>query len=49
MPDIRYKSLTQGAATSVWAAISSELEGKGGLYLEDAHVAGPQKGTSHPV
>ena len=29
----------QGAATTVWAAISQELEGKGGLYLSDCSVA----------
>lgn len=33
------KSLEQGAATTVWAAISKELEGKGGLYLDDCAVA----------
>ena len=29
----------QGAATSVWAATAPELEGHGGSYLEDCHVA----------
>lgn len=33
------KSIPQGAATSVWAATSPELEGKGGLYLEDCSIA----------
>jgi NAD(P)-dependent dehydrogenase (short-subunit alcohol dehydrogenase family) len=33
-----FKSIPQGAATSVWAATSAELEGRGGLYLEDCHV-----------
>lgn len=37
------KNEEQGAATTVWAAISRELEGKGGMYLEDCAVAGPQK------
>ena len=32
------KMVPQGAATSVWAATSPELEGKGGLYLEDCQV-----------
>ncbi|THV70685.1 NAD(P)-binding protein [Aureobasidium pullulans] len=32
------KSIPQGAATSVYAAIAKALEGKGGLYLEDCHV-----------
>lgn len=33
------KSHEQGAATTVWAAISKELEGRGALYLEDCAVA----------
>lgn len=32
------KSIPQGAATSVYAAIAKALESKGGLYLEDCHV-----------
>jgi NAD(P)-dependent dehydrogenase (short-subunit alcohol dehydrogenase family) len=37
----RFKSPEQGAATSVWAAVGSELEGVGGLYLEDCAQAAP--------
>lgn len=33
------KDVSQGAATTVYAATSKELEGVGGLYLEDCHVA----------
>ncbi|KAM5343785.1 hypothetical protein ACJ41O_012322 [Fusarium nematophilum] len=33
------KSSEQGAATTVLAAVSPELEGQGGLYLEDTQVA----------
>jgi len=33
------KSVEQGAATQVWAAVAKELEGKGGLYLDDVQVA----------
>lgn len=33
------KTVEQGAATTVYAATSPELEGRGGLYLEDCHVA----------
>jgi NAD(P)-dependent dehydrogenase (short-subunit alcohol dehydrogenase family) len=36
---LEWKSIPQGAATSVWAATSAELEGKGGLYLEDCGIA----------
>lgn len=34
-----FKTIPQGAATSVWAATSPELDGKGGLYLEDCGIA----------
>lgn len=33
------KSLTQGAATSIWAATSPQLDGLGGLYAEDCDIA----------
>lgn len=33
------KSVAQGAATTVYAATSPDLDGQGGLYLEDCHVA----------
>ena len=34
-----FKSIPQGAATTCWAATAPELEGAGGLYLEDCHIA----------
>lgn len=37
----RLKSIPQGAATSVWAAVGEEWEGKGGRYLEDCQEAAP--------
>ena len=41
MPEIlsMMKSCPQGAATSVWAAVAKEWEGKGGKYLENVDVA----------
>jgi len=36
---MRLKTVEAGAATSVYAATAPELEGRGGLYLEDCHVA----------
>lgn len=33
-----YKTLEQGAATSVWAASAPELDDRGGTYLADAEV-----------
>ncbi len=34
-----WKTIPQGAATSCWAATAPELEGQGGVYCEDCHVA----------
>ena len=34
-----YKSVPQGAATSVWAAAVAEADAVGGRYCEDCHVA----------
>lgn len=39
------KSAAQGAATSVYAAVGAELEGRGGLYLSNCAVQGPFEGT----
>ena len=36
-----FKEVPQGAATSVWAATSPDLEGRGALYLEDCQIAEP--------
>lgn len=35
----QWKTIPQGAATTCWAATAPELEGKGGVYCEDCHVA----------
>jgi NAD(P)-dependent dehydrogenase (short-subunit alcohol dehydrogenase family) len=40
-PNERFKTPEQGAATSVWAATSPQLEGRGGVYCEDVDVAAP--------
>ena len=37
----RFKTTEQGASTSVWAALAPELEGVGGLYLENCAQAAP--------
>jgi NAD(P)-dependent dehydrogenase (short-subunit alcohol dehydrogenase family) len=34
-----FKTIPQGAATTCWAATADELEGAGGVYCEDCHVA----------
>jgi len=36
---IRWKTIPQGAATTVWAATSPALDGLGGRYLEDCGLA----------
>lgn len=43
-PPFAYKSIPQGAATSVWAAIVADAEAIGGHYCEDCHVADIQEG-----
>jgi len=36
---VAFKTVEAGAATTCYAATAPELEGKGGVYLEDCHVA----------
>jgi NAD(P)-dependent dehydrogenase (short-subunit alcohol dehydrogenase family) len=38
-PSSGFKSLAQGAATTVWCAVSAQLDGKGGVYCEDCDFA----------
>jgi NAD(P)-dependent dehydrogenase (short-subunit alcohol dehydrogenase family) len=42
----QFKSIPAGAATSVWAATSPDLDGRGGLYLEDCQLGQPEQGGS---
>ena len=35
-----FKNDKQGAATSVWACVAPEVEGKGGLYMENCAITG---------
>ena len=46
--DERMKTHEQAAATSVWAATAPELEGRGGLVLEDCAEALPVGPDTHP-
>ena len=43
------KTIEQGAATTVWAAVSKEWEGKGGKYLEDVSIAKPIQDPPQPL
>lgn len=38
-PARQLKTIEQGAATSVWCAVSPQLEGKGGVYCENADIS----------
>jgi len=43
-PAFEFKTIPQGAATSVWAAVVAEADAVGGRYCEDCHVAEAQEG-----
>lgn len=48
-PDFTWKSVEQGAATTVWAAAKASAEEIGGRYCEDCHVAEPVDATDPAV
>jgi NAD(P)-dependent dehydrogenase (short-subunit alcohol dehydrogenase family) len=48
-PIAQFKSVEAGAATSVFAASAPELEGRGGLYLEDCGVAAVNDAPDAPT
>eukprot|EP00759_Apiculatamorpha_spiralis_P004818 PhF_6_TR12911/c0_g1_i2/m.20351 len=37
-PNPAFKTVEQGGATATWATVTSELEGKGGFYLENCAI-----------
>jgi NAD(P)-dependent dehydrogenase (short-subunit alcohol dehydrogenase family) len=39
LPEFKFKTIPQGAATSVWAAVVADADAVGGHYCEDCHVA----------
>jgi hypothetical protein len=43
-PPFEFKTIPQGAATSVWAAVVADADTVGGRYCEDCHVAEVQDG-----
>lgn len=43
-PGPQWKTIEQGAATTVWASVAPELEGVGGAYLDDCAIAKPWTG-----
>jgi NAD(P)-dependent dehydrogenase (short-subunit alcohol dehydrogenase family) len=38
-PAAKFKTIEQGAATTVWCATSDALDGKGGVYCEDCDIS----------
>lgn len=42
LPPFVWKTIPQGAATSVWAGVRAPAEEVGGLYCEDCHIAEPE-------
>jgi NAD(P)-dependent dehydrogenase (short-subunit alcohol dehydrogenase family) len=45
---VHWKTIAQGAATEVWAAVSPDLAGISGKYLEDCHIASMAKDAGQP-
>lgn len=45
-PPFRWKSLRQGAATTIWAAVVAPADEAGGRYCEDCQVAGVAVGEA---
>jgi NAD(P)-dependent dehydrogenase (short-subunit alcohol dehydrogenase family) len=43
-----WKTVPQGAATSVWAAVAPELHRRGGLYLDNCAIARPWTADGDP-
>ncbi len=43
-PEFQFKTVPQGAATSVWAGVRAPAELVGGKYCEDCHIAEPAEG-----
>jgi NAD(P)-dependent dehydrogenase (short-subunit alcohol dehydrogenase family) len=48
-PSFQFKTLPQGAATSVWAAFVATVEEVGGRYCEDCQVSQVAEGPISPV
>jgi len=48
-PPYQWKTIPQGAATSVWAAFVARPEDIGGRYCEDCHVSGIAAADASPV
>ena len=45
----KMKTVEQGAATTVWAAVSHQLDGLGGVYCEDCNIAQPVSADSQEL
>ena len=48
-PPFQFKTIPQGAATSVWAAVVAPADEVGGRYCEDCQVSQITEGLISPV
>lgn len=48
-PPFAWKTVPQGAATSVWAGFVADADAIGGRYCENCHVSSVTEGTINPV
>jgi NAD(P)-dependent dehydrogenase (short-subunit alcohol dehydrogenase family) len=48
-PPFQFKTIPQGAATSVWAAVVAPADEVGGRYCENCHVSAVTEGVITPV
>ncbi|MFG1279831.1 SDR family NAD(P)-dependent oxidoreductase [Xanthobacter autotrophicus] len=48
-PPFRWKTIPQGAATSVWAGVVADADEIGGRYCENCHVSAVSDGLINPI
>ncbi len=48
-PDFKFKTIPQGAATSIWAGAVAAADDVGGRYCEDCHVAEIEQARTSPA
>lgn len=48
-PPFRWKTIPQGAATSVWAGVVADADAIGGRYCENCHVSTVTDGLINPI
>ncbi|WP_026783114.1 SDR family NAD(P)-dependent oxidoreductase [Pleomorphomonas koreensis] len=48
-PPYRWKTIPEGAATSVWAGVVADADAVGGRYCENCHVSEVNEGVINPI